>query len=123
MEAQHFILLHVTDPEASAHFYSRLLETPALETSPTFAMFALAPGLMLGLWKRETVAPPSIHPPGASELALVVPSREAVRERHARWHALGCVVAQPPTAMDFGYTFTVLDPDGHRVRVFTPEGA
>ena len=37
-------------------------------------------------------------------------------------HALGCIVLQQPTAMDFGYTFTVQDPDGHRVRVFAPAG-
>jgi predicted enzyme related to lactoylglutathione lyase len=29
-------------------------------------------------------------------------------------------VAQPPTRMDFGFTFLALDPDGHRLRVFAP---
>jgi predicted enzyme related to lactoylglutathione lyase len=27
-------------------------------------------------------------------------------------------VAQKPTDMDFGRTFVVLDPDGHRIRVY-----
>ena len=117
-----FTLFHVADPVASARFYSGLLDQPAIEASPTFAMFALGPGAMLGLWKRDTVEPASSGTPGASELAFTVQGRDAVDARHARWGALGCTVLQPPTALDFGYAFTVQDPDGHRVRVFAPEG-
>jgi predicted enzyme related to lactoylglutathione lyase len=32
----------------------------------------------------------------------------------------GVAIAQKPVEMDFGYTFTALDPDGHRLRVFAP---
>jgi predicted lactoylglutathione lyase len=31
---------------------------------------------------------------------------------------IGADVLQKPTQMDFGYTFTVADPDGHRLRAF-----
>ena len=44
----------------------------------------------------------------------------AVRACHARWQGLGVPVIQAPTEMDFGLTFTALDPDGHRLRVFAP---
>jgi predicted lactoylglutathione lyase len=118
-----FTLFHVADPEASARFYAGLLDRPAVEASPTFAMFALGSGAMLGLWKRDTVAPAAIGTPGASELAFAVQGREAVDARHAGWLALGCTVLQPPTTLDFGYTFTTQDPDGHRLRVFAPEAA
>lgn len=118
-----FTLLYVADPLASAQFYAQLLEQPALEASPGFAMFAMGPGAMLGLWRRDDVQPAAEAAPGASELALSVPSSEQVHSLHARWQALGWKVLQPPTAMDFGLTFTVQDPDGHRVRVFTPQGA
>lgn len=118
-----FTLLYVADPLASAQFYAQLLEQPALEASPGFAMFALGPSAMLGLWKRDAVQPAANAAPGASELALSVQDIEQVHSLHARWQALGVAVLQPPTAMDFGQTFTVQDPDGHRVRVFTPEGA
>jgi predicted lactoylglutathione lyase len=118
-----FTLLHVSDPAASARFYATLLGQPAIEASPTFAMFALGPGAMLGLWKRDTVAPASAGAPGASELGLAVADRAAVDAHHARWTDLGCTLLQAPTAMDFGYTCVVQDPDGHRLRVFTPEGA
>lgn len=118
-----FTLLHVSDPAASARFYQALLERPPIEASPTFAMFALGPGAMLGLWQRDGVAPASAGSPGCSELALAVADRTTVDARHARWVALGCALLQAPTAMDFGYTAVVQDPDGHRIRVFTPEGA
>lgn len=122
MQDTHFTLFHVADPEASARFYTGLLDKPAIEVSPNFAMFALGPGAMLGLWSRDTVEPASSGTPGASELAFAVEGRDAVDARHARWRALGCTVLQPPTALDFGYACTVQDPDGHRVRVFAPEG-
>ncbi len=122
MQDTSFTLFHVADPETSARFYAGLLNQPAVESSPTFVMFALGSGAMLGLWKRDTVLPVSGGAPGASELAFAVQDRAAVDARHARWRALGCTVLQPPAAMDFGYTFTVQDPDGHRVRVFAPEG-
>jgi predicted lactoylglutathione lyase len=117
-----FTLLYVADTQASARFYAGLLDQPAIEASPTFAMFSLGHGAMLGLWKRDTVAPAASGSPGASELAFAVQGRDAVDTRHARWRALGCALLQAPTVMDFGYTFTVQDPDGHRVRVFAPEG-
>jgi predicted enzyme related to lactoylglutathione lyase len=63
---------------------------------------------------------PSATPPGGAELAFAVASDDAVRERHGQWRALGLPILQPPTAMDFGFTFTAADPDGHRLRVFAP---
>jgi predicted enzyme related to lactoylglutathione lyase len=123
MQDTHFTLLHVTDPEISVRFYSGLLDRPPLEASATFAMFALGAGSMLGLWQRKAVEPTSAGVPGSSELAFAVESRAAVDARCARWQRLGCKVLQAPTAMDFGYTFTVEDPDGHRLRVFSPEGS
>ena len=48
-----FVLLYVEDVARSAEFYSRLLEKPIVESSANFAMIPAAPGLMLGLWRRE----------------------------------------------------------------------
>ena len=117
-----FTLFYVADPQASARFYTGLLGRSPAEVSPTFAMFALGERAMLGLWKRDAVTPAAGGAPGASELAFAVAGREAVDTRHAHWRALGCEVLQAPALLDFGYTFTVQDPDGHRLRVFAPEG-
>lgn len=117
-----FVLLYVASPTESAGFYARLLAQPPVESSPTFAMFALGSGVMLGLWARHTVEPAAAGRPGSTELAFTQPSREAVDALHAEWQERGLPIIQVPTVMDFGYTFTATDPDGHRLRVFAPQG-
>lgn len=119
MPVPNFVLLYVESPSASAAFYADLLGKPPVEASPTFAMFALEPGRMLGLWARHTVEPPAT-PPGGAELAFTVADEAAVRSTHADWAARGLAIVQAPTCMDFGFTFVAQDPDGHRLRVFAP---
>jgi predicted enzyme related to lactoylglutathione lyase len=81
----------------------------------------MAPGIMLGLWGRDGVAP-TANAPGGGEIALSVENNEALEARHADWRQRGLSIVQPPTDMDFGRTFVALDPDGHRLRVFAPAG-
>lgn len=118
-----FILLFVDSPEASANWYARLLDRSPIEHSPTFAMFALAEGLMLGLWSRHTVEPAATGTPGASEIGFTADNGHDVCETHDHWVAKGVRIVQAPQAVDFGFTFVGLDPDGHRLRVFAPSGA
>ncbi|GAB2881679.1 VOC family protein [Pseudoduganella ginsengisoli] len=120
MQHPNFLLLYVGSPTASAAFYADLLGTQPVEASPTFAMFALENGMMLGLWAQDTVAPKAAGGAGGGELAFAVESDATVNERHLHWIGKGIVIAQAPTRMDFGYTFVGLDPDGHRLRVFAP---
>src|SRR3954469_24370361 len=87
MPPTHFILLHVQEPAASARFYSRLLGIEPLESAPTFAMLPFAPGVMLGLWKRDTVQPASLGTAGAAELSWVLADESQLRDWHARWSA------------------------------------
>lgn len=114
-----FVLLYVDDPAASAAFYATLLGKGPVEASPTFAMFALESGVMLGLWSRHEVTPAATAPGGA-ELAFTVEGAAAVNAAHAEWSARGLPIVQAPTQLDFGYTFVARDPDGHRLRVFAP---
>jgi catechol 2,3-dioxygenase-like lactoylglutathione lyase family enzyme len=112
-----FVILYVGNPAASVAFYADLLGKQPAESSPTFAMFALESGVMLGLWAQETVKPAATAV-GGSELCFPVADAEAVRALHTDWKARGLKIAQAPTDMDFGHTFVALDPDGHRLRVF-----
>src|SRR3954463_15469602 len=80
MNEPNFILLYVDNPHVSAEFYARLLGKQPIESSPTFAMFALQSGVMLGLWSRHTVEPAMNGAPGASELAFSVDDPQTVRE-------------------------------------------
>lgn len=114
-----FIILPVGDVATSETFYASILGRGAIESSPTFAMLSAAPNLMLGLWKRDEVQPP-VSAPGGSEVALTAADSAEVDALYAAWRLRGVAVAQAPTAMDFGYTFVALDPDGHRLRVFAP---
>ncbi len=117
-----FILLYVESPAKSEAFYRDILSRPAIDSSPSFVMFGMPSGVKLGLWGRDGVAPPST-PPGGSEIAFTLADAAAVDARCADWRARGIRIAQAPQAVDFGYTFTALDPDGHRLRVFTPAAA
>ena len=113
------MLLYVNDPAASARFYGDLLERQPIESSPGFAMLELKPGMMLGLWRKDEVAP-AANQPGGFEMGLPVESDAEVDRLANNWAARGVTIAQQPEDMDFGRTFTALDPDGHRLRVYQP---
>lgn len=120
MTDPNFVILYVKDPSASAAFYADVLGRTPVEASPTFVMFSLSSGVMLGLWLRDNVAPAADAAAGGAELAIAVADADAVRATHADWSRRKLPIAQLPTAMDFGFTFVALDPDGHRLRVFAP---
>ncbi len=118
-----FFILYVDSPTASASFYADLLGHPPVESSPTFALFALDSGVMLGLWSEHTVEPAATVKAGAVEVAFSVESDAAVDSLHRTWSSRGMTILQMPVVMDFGYTFVALDPDRHRLRVFSPAAA
>ncbi|MCH8619828.1 VOC family protein [Undibacterium sp. TS12] len=114
-----FVLLYVRNPEASAKFYSELLDLTPVELSPTFALFVLKSGLKLGMWSSATVEPAATAV-GGSEMACPVADNATVDAIHTNWVARGLKIDQAPCQLDFGYTFVAQDPDGHRLRVFAP---
>ncbi len=116
----HTFILYVDDPLKSAAFYEKLLGAPPVEASPGFAVFALAAPTMLGLWKRAEVKPVVTAATGSNELSFAVESKGEVEQFFTAAKSIGAQVLQEPVQMDFGYTFTVADPDGHRLRVFVP---
>jgi predicted enzyme related to lactoylglutathione lyase len=120
MTDPNLVILYVADPRASAAFWSDLFGRAPVELADTFAMLPLGGALMLGLWKAGDVAPAARVTGGGTEICLSVADRAAVDTTHADWTARGLAILQPPTEMDFGYTFTAADPDGHRIRVYRP---
>lgn len=119
MLAQHTVLFYVNDPQASAHFYERALGLATLELSPGFGLLKLNDATLLGLWSRSGVLPEPQAAPGAGEIGLQLADNAAIDRQHQAWVEAGVTVLQPPQQMDFGYTCTAADPDGHRIRVFT----
>lgn len=115
-----YTILYVTDVPKSAAFYRDLFGKAPVEDHPTFAMFILENGTAWGLWTRDDVKPSVSAQPGAAEYCLAVKSRDALDALAVEWKERGIPVIQEPTDLDFGYTFTALDPDGHRLRPFVP---
>jgi len=115
-----FILLYVDSPANSAAFYQKLLGRPPVESSPSFAMFPLREGMLLGLWARTDVQPDAPFTGGGAEIGFPVASDEEVLALRDAWRAMGAPVIQEPTHLDFGFTFVATDPDGHRLRAFHP---
>ncbi|CAB3755145.1 glyoxalase [Burkholderia sp. MSh2] len=121
MISPNLVLLYVEDPTRSARFYERLFERPPVAAFPTYAAFTFDSGLTLGLWSthaRDFVSGGAGH---RSELAFIVDDDRDVQRLYDAWRALGVPFEQAPTAAVFGLTFVALDPDGHRLRVCTPD--
>lgn len=114
-----FVLLFVKNPLNSVRFYEEILVLKPVQQSPTFVMFALSNGVILGLWSYKTANPDVIAQPGASEIAF---AHQDIDGLYAQWKKMGITIAQEPTDMSFGRTFTVLDPDGHRIRIYALPG-
>ena len=110
-------ILYVADIRRSVAFYGERLKAEPVESSANFALFALPGGGVLGLWGRHDVSPPPGVGGGGFELFFPVADRDTVDATHRDWTAHGCVTAQPPESLDFGYSFVILDPDGNRLRV------
>ncbi len=112
-----YLLLAVADPQKSAAVYTEILDAQPVENSPTFVLYVLPSGLKLGLWLKDEMLPMTGRPDGI-DISFSEPGNDAVRATYAKWKGLGLKILQEPTDMDFGFTFTAADPDGHRLRAF-----
>lgn len=119
MPATNFILAYVADVPRSVALYSKVLGLQPVENSANFAMFVQPNGVMIGLWANHDVKPAPTTP-GGIEILFPVETRPELETLLKDWPALGLQIIQQPTQMDFGYTFTVADPDGHRLRAYLP---
>lgn len=118
-----YVLFYVANPTRSAAFYADLLGKQPVENSPGFALFVFGNGLKFGLWKRDEIEPAASGAPGSSEICIAVDNRADVAKMHEDWRKRDVTIAQAPSDLDFGHTFVALDPDGHRLRVFSPTAA
>jgi catechol 2,3-dioxygenase-like lactoylglutathione lyase family enzyme len=116
MRTLNYLLLAVADPARSAALYTRLLGIEPVENAPTFVLYVLPNGVKIGLWLKGEIEP-APRPAGGVEISFTEESKQALLATYEAWKALAKVV-QEPTQMDFGFTFVVEDPDGHRLRPF-----
>lgn len=107
------IALSVADPVAAARFYAGLLRRAPLEAGPDHAVFALAPGRTLSLWR--------MHQPaswGERDVEFRMAAAASVDELHIDWWDRGARIVLPPMDMGCGRGFVARDPDGNLLRVF-----
>ena len=119
MRTLNYLLLAVRDPLKSAELYTKLLGREPVEKAPTFVLYVLPGGFKIGLWLADEMEPRP-NAAGGVEISFTEESQDAVRATFEEWTKLGLNVLQAPTEMDFGFTFVVEDPDGHRLRPFVP---
>ena len=114
------IILYVQNTSLSTDFYTKILGKEAFDSSENFAGIALNASTTLYLWSAHEVKPEiSSIQSGGMELSFTLNDKESVDALYKDWQKQGITIAQTPTQMDFGYTFTALDPDGHRLRIYT----
>jgi predicted enzyme related to lactoylglutathione lyase len=124
MPTPNLMLLYVEDPAASAGFYEKLVGHGPQARFPSYVSFAFENGLNLGLLAKRSAALDALPADGdaaGSELAFMVADAEAVEALYREWRGLGVPIVQEPATLSFGRTFVARDPDGHRVRVCTPD--
>lgn len=117
MTTLNYLLLAVAEPRKSGELYAKVLGLQPVENSETFVLFALPSGLKIGLW-LEAEMQPKVGKADGVDISFSEPNYDAVRSTYDAWKQLGLRILQEPTDMDFGFTFTAADPDGHRLRVF-----
>ena len=112
------LMLYVAKPETSATFYAELFGIQPVEQSPTFVLFILQSGLKLSLWSKHTVQPAPAKSGGGCEFSMRVETQDAVNALYAKWRDMKADILMAPAQLDFGCSFVIADPDGHRLRVY-----
>ena len=116
------IIFYVVDIARSSKFYSDLLGLEPTVASPFYVMFKLDNGFEFAIYDRNKLQPAAAAMSASAELCFVVEDRAALDVLHELWIRKGIEIILPPTKMYFGGTHLMgLDPDGHRLRVGTPD--
>ncbi len=121
MLSPNLILLYVEDPEKSAAFYTRLFGREPVAAYPSYVAYALENGLTFSLWSTRAANFVSSGSGHRMEIAFMVTDDVEVDRLHTAWRAAGVEIEQEPMTAVFGRTFVAVDPDGHRLRVCTPD--
>ncbi|AHK42578.1 MULTISPECIES: VOC family protein [Ensifer] len=121
MLTPNLILLYVEDPEQSAAFYTRLLGRGPVAAFPAYVAYALDNGLNFSLWSTKAANFVSSGSGHRMEIAFMVKDDAEVERLYAEWRKAGIPIEQDLMTAVFGRTFVALDPDGHRLRVCTPD--
>ena len=113
------IVLYVEDVQRSMAFYAKAFNCEPKLLSPTFAALDFASNVKITLKQADVLTPASAVKGGGSELSIPLTSREAFDALFENWQQQGIEFAQEPEGSVYGINFVAVDPDGHRIRVFS----
>jgi len=121
MSQSTLLILYVSDTEASANFYQKVLNKKPVEAGPRFYVFDIGgEAFKLCLWSKADVLPPvDKHESCCHELTLTCASSEEIEQNHQNWLVAQGKVLKEPHLLHFGYSFVGVDLDGHRIRFLT----
>ena len=115
------VLFYVKSPLESASFYEKIFEQKPLAAFPTYVAFSFSNGFTFSLWSTQAKNFVSCGSGSTSELAFMVEDDNEVLRLSDLWEKYGVSIEQKLHEAVFGLTFVALDPDGHRIRVCTPD--
>lgn len=115
-------VIYVENIARSSHFYEDVLGIKPETPSPTFAMFHLSNGMIIGLKDKRSIEP-QIEGQGRNELAFTVMTNEQVDTMFRAWQQKAISIIQSPQQLPFGYTFLAVDHDGNGLRILCPSDA
>jgi catechol 2,3-dioxygenase-like lactoylglutathione lyase family enzyme len=113
------IVLYVEDINRSKDFYADIFNCEPQVLSPTFVALEFASNVTITLKQSADLTPASSVTGGGTELSMPVADKTIFNALYQSWCAKGVKFAQTPAELIFGFNFVALDPDGHRIRVFT----
>lgn len=113
------IVLYVDDIQRSMAFYAKAFNCEPKLLSPTFAALDFASNVKITLKQADVLTPASTVKGGGTELSIPATDREALDALFERWKQQGVEFAQEREESVYGINFVALDPDGHRIRVFS----
>lgn len=114
-------VLYVEDPARSAAFYRDLLGVETMAPTENFTAVPLPGGRLFGLWRKSVAKPEPQEAVGGFEIGVMIAEKDGVAAKFSSLEAAGHRIVQPLTVMDFGPTFVIADPDGHRIRFCEPD--
>ncbi|EGR3003517.1 glyoxalase [Vibrio parahaemolyticus] len=112
-------VLYVSDIQQSMGFYAKAFDCEPQLLSPTFAALSFAENVKITLKQSNELTPTSEVKGGGTELSMPIPDKETFEKLFANWKEKGIEFEQEIEASVFGFNFVAIDPDGHRIRIFT----
>lgn len=112
-------VLYVENITHSMDFYAKAFDCEPKLLSPTFAALDFASNVKITLKQADSLTPKSDIKGGGTELSMPVSDKATFDKLYNDWKEKGIRFEQEPETSVFGVNLVAIDPDGHRIRIFT----